>query len=60
VNTDLTTQMLTMRSAQTQHATQIAIVKKSHDMQTDLLNMLMETALSPPPPGQGAKVDKLA
>jgi hypothetical protein len=29
-------------------------------MQADLLNNLMQTALSAPPPGQGLKVDKQA
>jgi hypothetical protein len=60
VNTDLATNLLTARTAVTQNSVQMAVLKKSHDMQSDLLNSLMQTALSPPPPGQGVRVDKQA
>ncbi len=57
---DLTMQMLAARSAATTNSVQIAVVKKAHEMQTELLETLMQTALSAPPPGQGLKIDKLA
>ncbi len=57
---DLSMQMLAARSAATTNSVQIAVVKKAHEMQTDLLETLMQTALSAPPPGQGLKVDKQA
>ncbi|KKB07678.1 hypothetical protein [Devosia chinhatensis] len=57
---DLSMQMLAARTAATSNSLQVAIVKKSHEMQTELLETLMQTALSAPPPGQGTKVDKLA
>jgi hypothetical protein len=60
MNSELATNLLTARTAQTQHAVQLAVVKKSHEMQTDLLETLMQTALSAPPPGQGLRVDKQA
>lgn len=60
MNTDLAMQMIAMNTVQTQNSVQIAVFKKAHEMQTDLLNTLMQTALSAPPPGQGLKVDKLA
>ncbi len=60
MNTDLSMQVLAMNSAKLQNNMQIAVFKKAHDMQTDLLETLMQTALSAPPPGQGGKVDKLA
>jgi hypothetical protein len=60
VNADLATQMVTTRAAQTQSSVQLAVFKKTHDMQTDLLETLMASALSAPPPGQGLKVDKQA
>jgi hypothetical protein len=60
VNTDLATQMLTARTSAMNNSVQIAVVKKAHEMQTELLDTLMQTALSAPPPGQGIKVDKLA
>jgi hypothetical protein len=60
MNTDLSTQMLAMNAAKLQNSVQIAVFKKAHEMETELLDMLMQTALSAPPPGQGARVDKLA
>lgn len=60
MNTDLSMQMLQMNTAATQNSVQIAVFKKAHEMQSDLLNNLMQTALSAPPPGQGLKVDKQA
>ena len=60
MNTDLSTQMLAMNSMKLQNSVQIAVFKKAHEMQTDLLETLMQTARSAPPPGQGARVDRLA
>lgn len=60
MDTDLTMSMLAMRSAATTNSVQIAVFKKAHEMQTQLLETLMQTALSAPPPGQGLKLDKLA
>ncbi len=57
---DLSMQMLAARTSATNNSVQVAIVKKAHEMQTDLLETLMQTALSAPPPGQGIKIDKLA
>jgi hypothetical protein len=60
MNTDLSMQVIAMNSSKLQNSMQIAVFKKAHDMQTDLLETLMQTALSAPPPGQGVKIDKLA
>jgi hypothetical protein len=60
VNTDLSTQMLQMNSAKLQNSVQIAVFKKAHEMQTDLINTLIQVSQSAPPPGQGSKVDKTA
>jgi len=60
MNTDLSMQIMQMNTMKLQNSMQIAVFKKAHDMQTDLLETLMQTALSAPPPGQGARVDKLA
>ncbi len=60
MNTDLSMQMLTMNSAKLQSSMQIAVFKKAHEMQAELLDTLMQSALSPPPPGQGIRIDKLA
>ena len=60
MNTDLSVQMMQMNAMTLQNSVQVAVFKKAHDMQTDLLETLMQTALSAPPPGQGVKIDKLA
>lgn len=60
MNTDLSMQIMQMNTTKLQNSMQIAVFKKAHEMQTDLLETLMQTALSAPPPGQGARVDKLA
>ena len=60
MDTDLAMSMVAMRSTATQNSVQIAVFKKAHEMQTQLLETLMQTALSAPPPGQGIKLDKVA
>ena len=60
MNSDLTRQVVAMNSSKLQTSMQGAVFKKAHEMQTDLLETLMQTALSAPPPGQGTKIDKLA
>lgn len=60
MNTDLSMQMLQMNSAKLQNSMQIAVFKKAHEMQTDLVNTLIQVSQSAPPPGQGTRVDKTA
>jgi hypothetical protein len=60
MNADLSTQMVAMNATKTQQSVQIAVFKKAHEMQTELLDTLMQTARSAPPPGQGARIDRLA
>lgn len=60
MNTDLSMQMMQMNSAKLQNSVQIAVFKKAHEMQTDLINTLIQVSQSAPPPGQGLKVDKTA
>jgi hypothetical protein len=60
VNTDLSTQVLQMNSAKLQNSVQIAVFKKAHEMQADLINSLIQVSQSAPPPGQGTRVDKTA
>lgn len=58
---DVTTQLLAMRMAGTQQAAQMAIIKKTHEMEMGLVNMIAEAAKSAPAPaGQGLVVDKRA
>lgn len=57
---DLATQMTALQGARTQFSAQIAIVKKNHEMEMALINMVDQIARAAPPAGQGTKVDKLA
>ena len=58
---DVTTQLLAMRMGATQQVAQIAIMKKAHEMDMALVNMVAEVAKSAPAPaGQGLVVDKRA
>jgi len=60
MDTDLASSLMAARTAQTHQSVQIAIVKKQHDMQTQLLDMLLQPAQAVLPPGQGTAVDKSA
>ena len=58
---DVTTQLLAMRAGATQQAAQMAMVKKNHEMEMQLVNMVAEAVRSAPAPtGQGLVVDKRA
>jgi hypothetical protein len=53
--------IIALRAAQTQQLVQIAVVKKAHEMEMSLVNMLDQTVRSAPAPaGQGTIVDKRA
>ena len=60
MDTDLTMALLMARTASTQQSAQLAILKKSHDMQAALVQMIDEVARAAPPPGQGRVVDRTA
>lgn len=60
MDTDLSMQLLSARTAATGNTMQIAIAKKTHELEAKTLETLLSTALSAPPPGQGTKIDKLA
>ncbi len=57
---DLTSQLLAARSAGTQQSIAIAVLKKQHEMDMSLIQMVDQVARAAPPPGQGTRVDKLA
>lgn len=58
---DLATAVIATKQAATQQTAQFSILKKQHDMQMSLINMLTEVAESAPvPSGQGTIVDKTA
>jgi hypothetical protein len=60
MSSDLSMALVAARSAQTQQSAMIAIVKKNHEMDMALANMIDQVARSAPPPGQGRVVDKVA
>lgn len=57
---DIAATMVNLQATRTQGLVEIAVLKKSHEMQMNLINMLSEVARSAPPPGQGTRVDKSA
>lgn len=57
---DLTSQLLAARVAGTRQAIAIAVLKKSHEMEMSLIQMVDAVARPAPPPDQGTRVDKLA
>ena len=60
MNSDLTTQLMTMNSVKLQTSVQMAVFKKANDMQNELLEMLLQPAKAALPAGQGTRIDKLA
>jgi hypothetical protein len=52
--------MAGLMAARTQQLTQIAVLKKQHEMQLDLISQLAEVAKSALPPNQGTRLDKTA
>lgn len=60
---DLTVQLLAIHQASGQQAAQIAVMRKQHEMEQAIVNVIDEvSSKSPPPapPGTGLVVDKRA
>jgi len=60
MNTDLAAQLVAARTASTHHAIGIAMVKKTHEMEMNVITMLETAVKAPAPAGQGTAVDKSA
>jgi hypothetical protein len=60
MDSDLATSLAAAQSTATRFAAQVAIVKTNHQIELAMVQMVDQVARSAPPPGQGAKVDKLA
>ena len=57
--TEVAAKLIAMRMAGTQQAAQMAMVKKNHEMEMSLVNMIAEVAKSAPAPSsKGLVVDK--
>lgn len=48
------------KQSATLQSASIAVLKKQHEMEQALVNMIAEVAQAAPPPGQGTRVDKTA
>ncbi len=58
---DIAARLVALRLAGTQQAAQMAILRKSHEMELSLVAMLAEAAKpAPPPAGTGRVVDRHA
>ena len=57
---ELAAGILAAKQSATQQTASIKVIKKQHEMQMALINMIDEVARSAPPPGQGMVVDKSA
>jgi hypothetical protein len=63
VNPDMAMSAMATKQAHTLHTAQIAMVKKQHEMDMSLINMLAQAVDNVPPPapdGMGTRVDKSA
>lgn len=61
MNADVTAQLLSMQLGKTQTLAQIAVIKKSHEMEMALVDMIDRASRpAPAPAGQGLIVDKRA
>ena len=57
---DPVTSVLAARTAATQNTIQLAVLKRNHEMEMSLLQMVDQQVRAAPPAGQGTKVDKVA
>lgn len=60
MDTDLAMSLIAARTAATQQSASMAIIKKNHEMEMALVQMVDQVARSAPPPGQGRIVDRTA
>ncbi len=63
VLSDLAYSAVALKQAQTQHSAQILMMKKQHEMQQSVINLLaqaVESAPAPAPAGMGTQIDKSA
>lgn len=57
---ELASSVIGLKQAATLQTASMAVIKKQHEMETQLINMIAKAAQSAPPPGQGTHVDKTA
>lgn len=57
---ELANSIIGLKQAATLQTASIAVIKKQHEMESQLIDMIAKTAQSAPPPGQGTHVDKTA
>ena len=57
---EIAASMVVANQAATLQSASTSMLKKQHEMQLSLVNMIEQVAKSAPPPGQGTVVDKSA
>jgi hypothetical protein len=61
MDNDLSMTLMAAQTVATPQSAALAMVKKSHEMEVQIAQVVEKTArVAPPPPGQGRVVDKLA
>jgi len=60
MDTDLVTSVIAARQSATLELAQLKLIKKQHEMDKTLIDMIDAVARSAPPPGQGTLIDKTA
>ncbi|MDP1732697.1 MAG: hypothetical protein Q8L54_16285 [Devosia sp.] len=60
MDTDLATALEAARPTAARFTAQIAMVKANHELEMAAVRMVDEVSRPAPPPGQGAKLDKMA
>lgn len=60
MDTDLSTALALAHTVSMRQSVALAVVKKTHELDLALAQMVEDTARTAPPPGQGRVVDKLA
>lgn len=60
MNTDLSATLLDARATLTQHSANLAVIRKHHEMDMAVVQLLDAAVRPAPPPGQGLRVDKTA
>lgn len=57
---DINESMMVAQKASTLQAAQFSIMKKQHEMEMSVVDMIDKVVHSAPPPGQGTRVDTTA
>jgi len=57
---EISSQIMAMKQSATQQTATLKIIKKQHEMQMSMIDLIAQTAKTAPPAGQGLVIDKTA